>query len=301
MAPRLSIVVVGFDMRRELPRTVTSLLPPYQQGIQLRDVEIIVVDNGSSEPICRDWFPEDAAISVVRVDDGGVSPCRAINRGASLARADKLAIAIDGARMASPGLIVTALAASDIHPTSFVATLGFHLGPTVQQLSVTQGYTPGVEDELLRGIGWPDNGYRLFGICAPGESYLHGVLRAPPETTFFVMKTTMFHTIGRYDERFVQLGGGLASFDFFHRAAEASRDGFVMLVGEGTFHQLHYGATTREGGIRRPHHDGVSLGTIYLQEYEQIVGRPFSAATPTPLLFGRITHPDVPRLFFGSS
>ena len=25
----------------------------------------------------------------------------------------------------------------------------------------------------------------------------------------------------------------------------------VLLVGEGTFHQLHYGATTRAGGIRR--------------------------------------------------
>jgi glycosyltransferase involved in cell wall biosynthesis len=300
MAPRLSIVVIGFDMRRELPRTVTSLLPPYQQGIRPGDVEIIVVDNGSSEPICREWFPEDAAISVVRVDDGGVSPCRAINRGAALARADQLAIVIDGARMASPGLIATALAASSLHPDSFVATLGFHLGPKVQQLSVTEGYTRGVEDELLRGIGWPHNGYRLFEICALGGSYVYGVLRVPPETTFFVMKTAMFHAIGRYDERFVQLGGGLASFDFFRRAAEASKDSFSMLVGEGTFHQLHYGATTREGGISRPHKNGVSLGTIYMREYEQIVGRPFRMASQTPLLFGRITHPDVPRLFFGS-
>ena len=68
MALRLSIVVIGFDMKRELPRTVLSLLPPYQRGVSHDEVEIIVVDNGSVEPVCRDWFPPDADIRVVRVD-----------------------------------------------------------------------------------------------------------------------------------------------------------------------------------------------------------------------------------------
>jgi len=47
--PALSVIVIGFDMARELPRTVTSLLPPYQRGLEIEDVEIIVVDNGSSD------------------------------------------------------------------------------------------------------------------------------------------------------------------------------------------------------------------------------------------------------------
>ena len=38
-APRLSVVVIGFDMARELPRTVQSLLPPYQRGIDPGEVE----------------------------------------------------------------------------------------------------------------------------------------------------------------------------------------------------------------------------------------------------------------------
>jgi hypothetical protein len=299
MALRLSIVVIGFDMKRELPRTVMSLLPPYQWGMTDEELEIIVVDNQSSEPVRRDWFPAEANIRVVRVDRGGVSPCIAINEGARLASAEHLAVLIDGARMASPGLVSTALNAASVHPNSFVATLGFHLGHKVQQVSVAEGYTREVEDGLLAGIGWPVNGYRLFEICALGESYTHGVLRVPPETTCFVMKSSLFHEVGGYDERFVGLGGGLASFDFFRRAVAAVGEGFVMLVGEGTFHQLHYGATTQEGGIRRKYEGDLTLGDVYTREYEQVVGEQFALATQTPLLFGRVTHAEVPRLFFG--
>jgi len=300
--PSLSVVVIGFDMARELPRTVTSLLPPYQRNVALDEIEIIVVDNGSTQPVTRDLFPAEAEIQVVRVDDGGVSPCRAINRGVALARADHVALMIDGARMVSPGMIRTALDAAAVHPRAFVATLGFHLGPKVQQVSVSEGYSRDVEDQLLADIGWPHgDGYRLFEICALGESYALGVLAPPTETTFFVMRKAMFESIGGYNEAFVQLGGGFASFDFFHRAAEAAGDGFIMLVGEGTFHQLHYGATTQAGGIRREAEAGISLGDLFAREYETIVGRPYSRVDKMPLLFGRITHPATPRLFFASS
>ena len=41
-----------------------------------------------------------------------------------------------------------------------------------------------------------------------------------------------FLEMGGFNERFIQLGGGFANFDFFRRAAEAAREGFVMLLGE---------------------------------------------------------------------
>ncbi|WP_374386153.1 glycosyltransferase family 2 protein [Brevundimonas sp.] len=300
--PALSIVVIGFDMARELPRTVTSLLPPYQRGVAPDEVEIIVVDNGSTQPLRRELFPAEADVRVLRVDEGGVSPCRAINQGVALARAEHVALMIDGARMVSPGMIRAALDAAALHSRAFVATLGFHLGPKVQQVSVEEGYTREVEDRLLADIGWPQgDGYRLFEICALGESYAMGVLVPPTETTFFVMRKAMFQAIGGYDERFVQLGGGLASFDFFRRAVEAAGDGFIMLVGEGTFHQLHYGATTQAGGVRREVDPGVSLGDLYGREYESIVGQPYRRVDHMPLLVGRITHPSVPRLFFATA
>lgn len=297
--PILSVIVVGFDMARELPRTVASLLPPYQRGFPADAIEIIIADNSSAEPVRRDQFPADADVTVIRVEDGGVSPCRAINRAAALARGELIAVMIDGARMASPGLMRAATDAIRIDPDAFVATLGFHLGPKVQQVSVTEGYTQAVEDALLASVAWPDDGYRLFEICALGESYRDGVLTAPPETTFFVMATEGFRALGGFDEGFQALGGGFCNYDFFQRATGRPEASFVMLIGEGTFHQLHYGATTQAGGIRRTVGLGVdTLGEIYAREYEALRGIPYDRTFPLPLLHGRLTHPLVRPLFF---
>ncbi len=243
----LSVVIVAFDMARELPRTLRSLLPPHQTGIDPSAVQFIIADNGSTEPVRRTDFPADADITVICVEDGGVSPCRAVNRAAELARGTNIAVMVDGARMASPGLLAAGFKAVHIDPRAFVATLGLHLGPKVQQISTTEGYDREAEDALLTGIGWPGDGYRLFEISALGESYAQGVLVAPPETTFFVMNRQRFVDIGGFDERFVSLGGGFANFDVFARALGDADAPLVMLVGEATFHQLHFGATTREG------------------------------------------------------
>lgn len=295
--PRLSIVVVAFDMARELPRTVRSLLPPYQTGVAPGEVEIIVADNGSTDPVRREWFDADAPVTVIRVDDGGASPCVAINRAAALARAEAVAVAVDGARMASPGLVATALEALRVRPDAFVATLGFHLGPKVQQVSVAEGYTRAVEDGLLADIGWPADGYRLFEICALGESYADGVLRSPPETTFFVMDRARFIDRGGFNEGFRALGGGFANYEVFERmTAEAP---LVMLVGEGTFHQLHYGATTQEGGIRRKlPGEEEALADAYHRDFEAATGHAYQRTDRRPILYGQVTHPRVRSLFF---
>jgi glycosyltransferase involved in cell wall biosynthesis len=298
MTPKISIVIIGFDMARELPRTVTSFSAPYQRGMQANDIEVIVVDNNSTIPLKREDFPADIDLQLLRVEDGGVSPCKAINHGVRAARAPYVGIVIDGARMASPGVVRSALEAARFSPKAFVATLGFHLGPKVQQVSVTEGYSREVEDGLLNDINWPTEGYRLFEICALGESYRNGVLAAPPETTFFVMDKAHYLEIGGYNEAFVTLGGGLASFDFFDRAVAAAGDDFIMLVGEGTFHQLHYGATTQAGGIRRKAEGEKTLGEIYAQEFAQVVGRPWQVSQILPKLYGRLTHPATRNLFF---
>ena len=295
--PALSLIIIAFDMDRELPRTVRSFLPPYQTDLPAGGVQIIIADNGSTRPVERSDFPADADITVIRVDDGGISPCRAVNRAAALARADRIAVAIDGARMASPGLISTALQAAAIDDRAFVATLGFHLGPKVQQISTTEGYDRAVEDGLLDSIGWPADGYRLFEISALGESYIDGVRASPPETTFFVMDRQRFLDIGGFDERFASLGGGFANFDLYERALADPQAPLIMLVGEATFHQLHFGATTQAGGIRRPVAQGEGLGEVYAREYAGIRGRAWTRVVRHPFLFGRLTHPRVGPLF----
>ncbi|MET0884236.1 MAG: glycosyltransferase family A protein, partial [Acidimicrobiales bacterium] len=47
----LSVVVVTYDMERELPRTLRSLSADLQVGIEASDYEVIVVDNGSPRPV----------------------------------------------------------------------------------------------------------------------------------------------------------------------------------------------------------------------------------------------------------
>ena len=296
--PRLSIIVVGHDMARELPRTVRSLLPPYQRGVTVEDVELIVVDSRSTPPVDPAWFADMPGVQVLRVEDGGLSPCRAVNLGVAASRAPNVAVVIDGARMATPGLVRMSLEALAVQPDAFVATLGFHLGPKVQQVSVTEGYDRDVEDGLLAAIDWPRDGYRLFEICALGQSYAGGALEPPPETTFFVMSRARYDALGGFDERFQTLGGGFANYDFFDRATADPEKPLIMLVGEGTFHQLHYGATTQAGGVGRKVENDASLWDQYGREYETLKGRPYQRLYPPTRLYGALTHPEARRFFF---
>jgi glycosyltransferase involved in cell wall biosynthesis len=297
----LSVIVSAHNLRRELPRTIRSLSPPYQTGVDPARMEIIVVDNGSDEPVERDWFEQVAAdVRILRFAPGNKSPCRALNEGAAAARGSLIAVLIDGARMASPGLLALSRTALRIAGDVFVATLGFHLGYETQQVSIANGYGPEAEDALLRDIDWPDDGYRLFEICARGESYRDGVFSAFPETTACVMHRASFERVGGFDDRFRYRGGGLANFDFFERVLSDRAITPVVLIGEGTFHQVHYGNSTRAGGVRaRETPEGPTIWDAMAQEFVGIVGHdPISVKLRTPLLFGSCSTAAIERCFF---
>src|SRR5258707_9231066 len=130
---RLSLVVISFNMRRELPRTIRTLAPPMQRGLAAADYEVIVVDNGSTAMFdpdeCRRWIPD---LAIHHMPDPSPSPVPAINRGLTLATGDLVGVFIDGARMASPGLLATALLAAKAHARPAIRSRSFHLGSTVQ-------------------------------------------------------------------------------------------------------------------------------------------------------------------------
>ena len=50
--PRLSVVVAVYNMRREAPRTLQTLTAAYQD-VPRDAYELIVVENGSSDPLVR--------------------------------------------------------------------------------------------------------------------------------------------------------------------------------------------------------------------------------------------------------
>jgi vacuolar-type H+-ATPase subunit F/Vma7 len=47
--PKLSVVVVCYEMAAQIENTLRSLLPPYQRGVETTDYEIILIDNGSAK------------------------------------------------------------------------------------------------------------------------------------------------------------------------------------------------------------------------------------------------------------
>ena len=243
--PRISVVLVAYDMARELPRTVLSLGTPYQRGLRQEDIELIVVDNGSPAPVQADALqPLHPDVQVLRVDDGGVSPCRGINRALARARADLVGVCIDGARLASPGLLRAALHAACAHPRPAIGCLSRHLGPDLQSRSMLAGYDQAAEDALLAGVGWPADGYRLFDVSVLAGSSRVGPDQLPAETNALFLPRAEWDALGGYDERFVSPGGGLANLDTWLRAVDDPGRAPILLEGEATFHQIHGGVAT---------------------------------------------------------
>src|SRR5687768_10622275 len=137
----LSVVVVAHAMERELPRTLRSLLPPYQQGVDAGDHEVIVVDNGSPQPVTA-TLPSALLeqVRVHRIDDALPSPAGAANAGISLATGALVGLVVDGARVASPGLLGAARLAARLDPRAVVTAPAWHLGPTLHHDAATAGF-----------------------------------------------------------------------------------------------------------------------------------------------------------------
>jgi glycosyltransferase involved in cell wall biosynthesis len=284
-SPKLSVVIVGYNMARELPRTIRTLSPLMQRGIDPHDYEVILIDNGSThaadEAKLRGILPE---LIMHRMSDATVSPVPAINHGLSLARGEIVGVWIDGARMASPGLLAAALSASRLHARPVIGTIAFHLGPKVQMESVREGYDQAIEDALLSRSGWEDNGYRLFEISAFAESSAGGWFELPAETNALFLRAAHWRELGGFDARFVTPGGGLANLDTWARVCDDPESELIMLLGEATFHQVHGGVATNS--LDPPQQ-------LFHEEYERIRGRPYARPTRRAHYYGSL--PDEMR------
>ena len=254
--PSLSIVVAAYDMQREAPRTVASLLPPLQRGVAGLDYEVIVVDNGSPVPLDLDRYvrrPGDPPVRLVRIPHGDahVSPARCINAVAKEATGDSLMICIDGARLASSHLVRRTLDVLARHPHAFTFVGSRHLGPKPQMQSVQEGYNQSVEDELLQSVAWETDLDELFRISVWANAHDKRTRLRQNESNAFAMARSTWDALGGYDEGFARPGGGLCNLELFERAVKRTASFAalnVLLYGESTFHQVHGGAATSLDG-----------------------------------------------------
>lgn len=267
--PKISIIVVAYNMARELPRTLQSLSTSMQRGLSESDYEVIVVDNGSTRPfdqnLCQSLLPNS---TYHYENNSGVSPVAAINKGIARARGEVIGVMIDGARMASPGLLKNALDAAQLRPNAVIGTLAYHLGETVQMAAVKTGYCQAVEDTLLGSIDWQNDGYRLFDISVPAGSSAGGWFVLPSESNAFFMAKESWKRLGGFDEKFQMRGGGFANIDTWERACTLKNIEVIMLLGEATFHQFHGGVATNSP---------TSSWAEFHDEYIEIRGHPYKA------------------------
>jgi len=277
----LSVVVVGYNMARELPRTIRTLAPDYQRDISSADYEVIVIDNGSTQP----WDPDALTalgtnITVHRMTDATPSPVAAINLGLDRAQGNLVGVCIDGARMASPRLLATAIEAGQVHHRPVIGTIAYHLGPEVQSASITEGYDRQAEDRLLDSVDWERDGYRLFDIATLAHSSADGWFTIPAETNAMFLTRDQWRDLGGYDPAFLSPGGGLVNLDTWARACADPDGQVILLLGEATFHQVHGGVATNSTTPQWP---------AFHQEYVAIRGRDYERPTGRPLMIGRVT------------
>jgi glycosyltransferase involved in cell wall biosynthesis len=278
MKSKVSIIVISYNMNRELPRTLLSLSVPFQKGITRDEFEVILIDNGSKvPPTASDFSHLDIDLRVVSMDNPTKSPVPAINFGLKQVSGEIIGVYIDGARIASPRLIASARDAITYNQRAFVGSRGRYLGNKFQRVAIVEGYNQQVEDEMLAQSGWESDGYKLFDISVFDESSGPTWFDPVAESNSLFMWRSLWNELGGYAEGFVTPGGGLVNLDTWKRACELPETVPTLLLGEATFHQVHGGVATN-GSLDKVQE--------FYTEYFNIYGEEFDVPMPAIRLVG---------------
>jgi glycosyltransferase involved in cell wall biosynthesis len=271
-------------MAREAPRTLYSLSSSYQREVNASEYEVVVVDNGSSTPLPEEIFKSSGEnFRYFSYEPPSPSPVAAINFGAAKARADFLGLMIDGARLVTPGILRHAMMGLRMAPNPIVSTLSWHLGPDAQYRSVEKGYSHETEDDLLSRIDWRTNGYKLFDVSSLAGSSCEGFFRPLAESGCFFMPKRTFERLGGFDEKFDLPGGGLANLDIYERACKMPDAKLFIILGEGSFHQIHGGVSTNASEEENRH-----LWQLFEKQYFDIRGRHYQLPEKIPEYIGHV-------------
>ncbi|WP_421863046.1 glycosyltransferase [Parvibaculum sp.] len=291
--PLLSVIVIAYDMPRQALNTLLSFAPGYQQGVDADDYEVIVVENRSARNMNAaeiDRLPGN--FHYFLRDEKGVSPAAAINFGVEKAKGKFIGLLIDGARMVTPGVIRHALMSFRMTDDALVLVPGYHLGENEQQFNLEHGYNEEVEKELLDGVDWRNNGYRLFDISCNCGANRNGFFHPFLECNCLFVSKEIFTEIGGADERFDMPGGGALNLYIYYKLATHQDTEVFLLAGEGSFHQIHGGVTTSSKADREDLLEKIN------NQLSELLGHPFRSPTVEFTLLGKFRGPALRYLKF---
>jgi hypothetical protein len=295
-SPLLSVLVIVYNMRRQAMNTLYSLSTHYQQNINQNDYEVIVVENPSDH--CLEKSAVEQLGNQFRYflrTENQPSPVDAINFGFQQCRGKMIGLMIDGARMLTPRILEYVLMAQRMDAQALVAVPGYNLGPAEHQLAIDHAYDEQVEQQQLKQIDWKHNGYRLFAIGSLGGANPTGVINPLLESNCLFASRDCFEKIGWADPQFTYPGGGSLNLHIFRSLgmlAETNR--YFILPGEGSFHQLHGGVTTRDR-TQQQEQARQEMLKQFARQLNKLWGV-FSVLKREPILLGAVTTHAQPFL-----
>ena len=282
--PTLSIIVIVYDMVRQAMNTLYTLSPQYQLNVLEDDYEVVIVENTSQDNLEESVVQAlGANFRYFRRKESGVSPTPAINFAFQQCRSSYVGLMIDGARIVTPRVLQYALYAYRLAPNAVVMVPGYNLGPAEQHTVSPAEYNETIEQQHLADIRWQENGYRLFDLASMGGAHQFGYLIPPMESNCLFSGYTNFEKIGFADERFDLSGGGALNLHMYRSLGLLPDTQYFVLAGEGNFHQMHGGVTTRDCDERD------AIVEVFRDQLQEIWNHNFHGLRRDPILLGTVT------------
>jgi len=279
MENSLTIIVIFFNGQREASRTLYSLCSEYQRDVNVKDYNVIVLDSGSTVPLDKKWVESFAPnFQYQFVETLYPSPTEALRVGLQMVNTKYVGVIIDGAHILTPGVLSEFFHIIKLNPDAFVFTTKYHIGDYHQNDSLTLGHNQEKEDQLFERVNWKKNGYLLYHISNFYQSPFFE-FSASSESNCFFVKTKELKATEVYDKDYYSKGGGLINLDTFkHLTLNPKLENFCIL-GEGSFHQFHGGASTNVERIEHPVAE-------YNMEYYALNNKPYSSPIYTCKFYG---------------
>lgn len=279
MENSLTVIVIFFNGQREAARTLYSLSSEYQRDVNVKDYNVIVLDSGSTKPLDKSWVESFGSNFQYRyVNTENPAPTEALRVGLQMVETEYVGVIIDGAHILTPGILGYFFSIVKLNPDAFVFTTKYHIGDFHQNDSLTLGHNQEKEDQLFETVDWKRNGYLLYHISNFYQSPFFEFSTSSESNCFFV-KTEELRNTKVYNKNYYSKGGGLINLDTFKHLTLNSKLENYCLLGEGSFHQFHGGASTNVERIEHP-------VTEYNMEYYNLNKKPYSSPIYSVKFFG---------------